>query len=123
MKKTLLILVLILFNSCYTIERNCADFKTGTFIFSQKINGKTQTATFVRTENRQIETYLGKTDTATVRWVNDCEYVLQKMNPKNREEKKAIAMKILTTNKNSYTFEYNFVGETTKQKGTVTKIK
>jgi hypothetical protein len=38
------------------------------------------------------------------------------------KEKKAIHMKILTTNEKTYTFEYSFVGETAKQKGIVTKI-
>jgi hypothetical protein len=37
-------------------------------------------------------------------------------------EKKAISMKILTTSKNSYTFEFGIVGTDAKQKGTVTKI-
>jgi hypothetical protein len=31
-------------------------------------------------------------------------------------------MKILTTTKNSYTFEFGMVGVDSKQKGTVTKI-
>jgi hypothetical protein len=36
-------------------------------------------------------------------------------------EKKAISMTILATNKNSYTFEYSFVGDSKKQRGVVTK--
>lgn len=123
MKKIILILLLIPFVSCFNVERNCADFKTGTFSFSQQINGKEKTATFVRTENLQIETFEGKIDSASVRWVNDCEYVLQKLNPKNREEKKAIAIKILSTTKKAYTFEYNFVGESKKMKGNAVKLK
>jgi ankyrin repeat protein len=47
------------------------------------IDGKTNTSTFIRTEKLQIETYNGKTDTASVRWVNDCEFILQKLYPKN----------------------------------------
>ncbi|MPT36848.1 MAG: DNA topoisomerase IV, partial [Flavobacterium sp.] len=49
-------------------------------------------------------------------------FVLQKIHPKNMQDKKAISMKILTTNAKGYTFEYSFVGDTKKQKGTVTKI-
>lgn len=121
MKKIILIASFTLV-SCYNAERNCADFKTGKFEFSQEINGKKMTSVFERNDSIQIETFNQKTDTASVRWINDCEYILQKIHPKNREEKKAINIKILTTNKNGYTFEYFFVGETKKQKGSVTKI-
>jgi len=121
MKKIIALLSLTLV-SCYQQERNCTDFKTGKFEFVQEINGKKNTSTFVRTENWQIETYNGKTDTATVRWVNDCEFVLQKLHPKNIEEKKAISMKIVATKGKNYTFEYSFVGDAKKQTGTVTKI-
>ncbi len=121
-KKTYLLLLALTLISCYQQERNCTDFKTGKFEFVQEINGKKQTSTFVRTEKLQIETFNGKTDTATVRWVNDCELVLQKLHPKNMQEKKAISMKIVATKEKNYTFEYSFVGEAKKQIGTVTKI-
>lgn len=116
------LLIVTLLTSCYNQERNCTDFKTGKFEFIQEIDGKKQTSTFFRTENLQIETYNGKTDTASVRWVNDCEFVLQKTHPKNMQEKKAISMKILVTKDKTYTFEYSFVGDAKKQIGTVTKI-
>ena len=122
MKKTLLLLALTIL-SCSDKERKCADFKTGTFEFTQEINGKKHTSTFTRTETLQIETFNGKTDTASVRWVNDCEFVLQKLHPKTMNERKAISMIILATEKNSYIFEYSFVGDAKKQRGTVTKIK
>lgn len=104
-------------SSCFKTERNCKDFHTGTFVFEQKINGEKHQTIFERTEDTQIEHYQGKTDTATVRWVNDCEFILQKKHPKNREEKKAIQMRILTTTQDGYTFEYSIVGDTKKQKG------
>lgn len=109
--------------SCYQQERKCTDFKTGTFEFTQEIDGKKSTTTFERTESMQIETFEGKTDTAMVRWVNDCEFVLEKLHPKNMQEKKAITMKILYTKNNTYTFEYSFVGDQKKMRGTVTKLK
>jgi hypothetical protein len=120
--KTAGIFLLLILASCTNHERNCSDFRTGKFEFSQVINGKKQTSTFIRTEKLQIETYNGKTDTASVRWVNDCEFILQKLHPKSMKEEKAISMKILFTEKNSYTFEYAFVGSNQKQRGTVTKI-
>ncbi len=123
-KNTLLIILFaVSLSSCYNQERNCTDFKTGKFEFSQEIDGQKETSIFERTEEFQIETFRGKTDTSSVRWVNDCEFILQKLNPKNRAEKKAIHMKILSTTENGYLFEYSFVGDTNKQKGTVTKIK
>ena len=120
-KKTIVLLFSLALISCYNQEQNCKDFKTGKFEFVQEIDGKKLTTTFERNDTLQIETFNGKTDSASVRWVNDCEFILQKLHPKGREEKKAISMKILTTNKKGYVFEYSFVGEEKKQKGTVTK--
>lgn len=117
-----MLLLTILLVSCNIHERNCKDFRTGKFEFKLDIDGKTNTSTFIRTEKLQIETYNGKTDTASVRWVNDCELILQKLHPKNMKEQKAISMKILFTEKNSYTFEYAFVGSNNKQRGKVTKL-
>lgn len=121
MNKLTLLLLALFAISCNDRERNCKDFRTGKFEFSQDINGKKHTSTFIRTEKLQIETYNGKTDTASVRWVNDCEFILQKLHPKSMEEEKAISMKILFTEKNTYTFEYAFVGSNKKQRGIVTK--
>jgi hypothetical protein len=122
MKKIIYLLPLLLLMSCYDVERNCKDFKTGKFKFEFEIDGVKKTTVFERNDSIEIETFEGKTDTATIRWVNDCEYILQKKHPKNKAEEKAISMKILTTSKNSYTFEFGMVGSDSKQKGTVTKI-
>jgi len=122
MKKIILFSPLLLLMSCYNAERNCADFKTGKFKFEYEIDGVKKTTVFERNDSIEIETFEGKTDTSTIRWVNDCEYVLQKKHPKNKAEEKAIDMKILTTSKNSYTFEFGMVGLDSKQRGTVTKI-
>ena len=116
------LLLLTLLTSCYNQERNCKDFKTGKFTSETEIEGKKYTSTFERNDSIQIESYEGKIDTFKVRWTNDCEYIIQNMNPKNREEKKPVQMKILTTTNNSYTFEYSFVGDSKKQRGTVTKF-
>jgi hypothetical protein len=120
--KILILGLLLLLVSCYNVEHNCKDFKTGKFEFVQEIDGKKNTSIFERTADMQIETYDGKVDSASVRWVNDCEFVLQKLHPKNMLEKKAISIRILSTSKKTYKFEYSFVGDAKKQKGTVTKI-
>jgi hypothetical protein len=122
MKKTIFLLPLLLLLSCYNVEHNCKDFKTGKFKFDYKVDGVEKTTVFERKDSIEIETFEGKTDTSSIRWVSDCEYILQKIHPKNMEEKKAITMKILTTSKNSYTFEFGIVGSDQKQRGTVFKI-
>lgn len=114
---TLYSLFFVLLTSCYNQERNCKDFKNGKFKSEIEVEGKKMVSTFERNDSIQIETYEGITDTYDVRWTNDCEYVIKNSKPKNMAEKKAIQVKILTTSKNSYNFEYNFVGENTKQKG------
>ena len=122
MKKILLLLPFILV-SCFEQERNVTDFKTGKFEFVQEINGKKQITVFERSDSLQIEKFNNKIDTASVRWVSESEFILQKLNPKTMEERKAISMKILSTTKNGYIFEYAFVGEEKKQQGFVTKLK
>ena len=122
MKKITLLLFALILISCNNHERNCKDFRTGKFEFTQTIEGKKHISTFIRTEKLQIETYNGKTDTATVRWINDCEFILQKLHPKSMKEEKAISMKILFTEKNRYTFDYSYVGSNEKQRGVVTKL-
>lgn len=124
MKKILLLALSFgLLSSCYNVERNCKDFKTGEFQFEYEVDGVKKTSNFVRNDTLEIDTFEGKVDSSSVRWINDCEYVLEKINPKNMVEKQAIHMKILTTAENSYTFEFSKLGDTKKQKGTVTKIK
>ena len=115
--KFLYLIVLTSFFSCYNVERNCTDFKTGQFYSEVKVADKIYKSTFTRTENLQIESYDGKIDSSNVRWVNDCEVIYKTINPKNMAERKDVHLKILTTTDSSYTFEYSYVGETNKQKG------
>lgn len=117
MRYLVLISPFILFTSCYEKERNCADFKTGTFEFNYIIDGEEKTGRFVRTDSLNIDYFENKIDTASIRWINDCEFVMKKLHPKNMSEEKAIHMKILTTNEDSYTFEYSLaVKEANKQR-------
>lgn len=117
------LLIVFLFTSCYSPERNCANFKTGTFEYEALVGTEILTTTFVRNDSIEIDYFKGKADTSSIRWINDCEYIVRKINPKNMAEKKAIHMKILTTNGDEYLFEYNIVGDSKKQKGTVKKVK
>jgi len=121
-KSVLLLPLLLLVVSCYNVEHNCKDFKTGKFSFEYEVDGEKKITLFERNDSIEIETFEGKTDTASIRWVNDCEYILRKLHPKNMAEEKAIGMKILSTSGNTYTFEFGMVGNDQKQKGVVTKI-
>lgn len=121
MKNFSLVLILLL-TSCYQIDRNCQDFKTGTFESTIVIEDKEYTSTFKRTKEIQIETFEGKTDSSSVRWINNCEVVFKTINPKSRIERKDIHLKILTTTATTYTFEYGYVGDTNKQRGEAKRI-
>ncbi|QRM90150.1 DNA topoisomerase IV [Lacinutrix sp. WUR7] len=117
MRYFLIALVLLSFSSCYQVERNCTDYKTGSFYSEVIIDSVVYKSDFTRTKDLQIEVYQGKTDSAQVRWINDCEMIFKTINPKNMAERKDVHLKILTTTDSSYTFEYSYVGEKLKQKG------
>ena len=117
----------LLLCSCYNVERSCEDFKTGTFSFQQMVGTELVRSNFVRNDSIAIETYKGVTDTFSVRWINNCEYIMRKLNPKNTYDQQAVHFKILSTTENSYLFEFQMVVKKQNQenivkKGTVTKI-
>ena len=115
--------LLLLLLNCSQPERNCSHFQKGTFEFETFLNGELAKTTFIRNDSVEIDFFRGQSDTSSIRWINDCEYIVKKLNPTNRQEEKAIHMKILTTDKSTYTFEYGLVGQTKyKQIGTAKKI-
>lgn len=116
-----LLIILLLFTSCYEQGRNCSEYKTGTFSFTYQIDGVEKTGKFVRTEHYNIDFYEKKIDSASIRWINDCEFIQTKINPKSKAEEKAIHMKILSTTSDSYTFEYSLAVPPTNKKKRVEK--
>ena len=122
---TRIILLLLLLSSCDFPERNCLDFQIGTFEFeSVSDDGKKLITKFKRTKDLEVGYFNEKIDSNTVSWVSDCECIYKKVNPKSLNETKPVQMKILSTNKDSYTFEYSFVGDIkNKQRGFVKKLK
>tara|TARA_B100001057_G_C22587529_1_gene847641 strand:- start:119 stop:526 length:408 start_codon:yes stop_codon:yes gene_type:complete len=117
------ILGLLHFCSCYTVERDCINFHVGEFEFSSIVNGSLKTSYFKRTDKLEIETYEGKIDSASIRWVNDCECILTKLNPVSNQDMRPVQIKILSTTPDSYIFEYSMVGRSdNKQRGTIIKI-
>ena len=118
-----LVLGLLSLNACYKVERNCLNFRTGEFEFSTIVNGTLKTSYFTRTDQLEIETYEGKIDSASIRWVNDCECILTKLNPISNQDKRPVQIKILSTTADTYVFEYSMVGKANnKQRGTIKKV-
>ena len=115
------LLLVLLLSSCYDIERNCSDFRTGTFKFEAVSGTEVYTTRIERNDSIEIEYYKESIDTAEIRWINDCEYVLRKLNPKNMAEEKAIHIKILTTDGDTYKFEFNEVGKSNKSRASAVK--
>ena len=107
-------LLLIFLCSCSFPEKDCKKFKTGNFEFKTEIDGKEYVSYFQRSDSTEIEVFNGVTDTSSVRWVSDCEFILKNINPK--KSKKSITMKILSTENDSYTFEYSIVGDDSNKK-------
>ncbi|MCM4166219.1 hypothetical protein KCTC52924_03141 [Arenibacter antarcticus] len=117
-----LVILLLTATACYEPERNCTDFKNGKFSFTAEIDGVEHTTIFERNDSIEIDYFEGKVDSSSVRWINDCEYIVKKLNPKNMAEEKSIHMKILATTKESYTFEYRVVGSPNRSVGTAIKV-
>lgn len=122
MKRFIICLALWSCYSCYTVKRDCENFKTGTYSSEITINGKRYTSKFTRDTQLQVEIFNGVIDSSKVRWINSCEMVFSTINPKNRSQQKDVHLKILTTTENAYTFEYSYVGESLKQKGVATRV-
>ena len=109
--------------SCYNVERICEDFHTGSFQFHHIIGYQLQTSRFLRTASLEVEYFNEQVDSASIRWINPCECVLTKLNPASNQDKRPIAIKIISTSQKEYVFEYSLVGDQkNKQRGTIQKI-
>jgi hypothetical protein len=114
--------IVILFVSCYTPERNCTDYKIGKYKYEALVDGELQTTIFNRNDSIQVEIYKGKTDTSKIRWINKCEFILTPIKPKSILDQYQIHMKILSTTQNTYQFQYNVVGEKQKETGIAERV-
>ena len=120
---TSFVAVFILLTACYTTERNCKAFQTGSFSFDTVVNGDTLSSRFVRNDSIEVDYFFETPDTSNIRWVNDCECIVTKRNPLTFQESKAVQMKILSTFEDGYLFEYNLVGDRSNvQRGRVTRL-
>ena len=115
--------LLVNYDELLHVERNCEDFHTGTFQFQQIIRDQLQTSRFLRTASLEVEYFNEQIDSASIRWINPCECVLTKLNPTSNQDKRPIAIKIISTSQKEYVFEYSLVGDQkNKQRGTIQKI-
>jgi len=118
-----ILILAFLFTSCYNVERNCVDFKTGVFEFSTEVNDSLVTSTFTRTNEFEIELFNGIEDSSAIKWVNDCEFLLTKLNPRTNQERRPVRIKILRTYGDKYDFEFSQVNNPQKiSRGTVRRI-
>mgnify|MGYP001479017782 FL=1 len=118
-----ILILALLFTSCYNVERNCIDFKTGVFEFSTEVNDSLVTSTFTRTNEFEIELFNGIEDSSAIKWVNDCVFLLTKLNPRTNQERRPVRIKILRTYGDKYDFEFSQVNNPQKiSRGTVRRI-
>ena len=59
--------------------RNCQKFKEGFYEFTYQINGIDKKGFFKRFNDLNIDYYDGIIDSSSVRWINDCEFILKKI--------------------------------------------
>ncbi len=123
MRRFLVLFLFILLVACQQPEKDCEKFQTGTFTFEALVGTELETTTFIRNDSIEIDYFRGKADTSSIRWINDCEYIVKKINPKNMAEEKAVHIRILNSSNNQYTFDYAIVGQSIRKKGTATKVK
>lgn len=123
MRILLVFLISLFFISCYEQERNCEDFRTGRFEFEALSGTEVFKTTIIRNDSLEIDFFQGKSDTSSIRWINDCEYVIKKLHPKNQAEKKAILIKILSTSKDEYSFQFSEVGSSKSSKGVARRVR
>jgi len=123
MRALFVLFLFLLLQGCYEVNRDCTAYRTGVFEFEAASGTEIFTTRIERFDTLEIEYFKDQVDTASIRWINDCEYILKKLNPRSRAEKKAIHIKILTTSDSAYEFEFNEVGKSQKSRAKARKIK
>jgi len=116
--------IVLLMTSCYSVNRDCDDFRTGKFEFTFELNDTIQKSIFTRTLDYEIEEYNNLIDSSSISWVSSCEFILTKLSPKTNQEKRPVKIRIIRTYEDSYDFEYSSVNEPIIiKRGTVKRFK
>ncbi len=80
-------------------------------------------AKIVRNDSIEIDYFNPQEpDTSSIRWVNDCEYILTKYNTDDVKENQAFQMRIVETTENTYTFVFSKVGAQKTKEFTATRV-
>lgn len=117
------LLLLLITTACFQPERNCTDFKTGTFEFEAEVNGVKEKTTFFRNDSTKLTIIKVWPILQVFVGLSDCEYILTKLHPKITKSVNLFIWKILTTKGDTYVFEFSMVGDAeNKHKGTVKKL-
>ncbi len=118
-KPLFLILILFIF-SCNTKRINILELREGTF--ETTLPDKNVKSIAFRDKNIQIETYNNKKDTFTIKWLNNFEYELLKINPKSSLDSVPFIVKITKLSHNGYSFKAHYKGNKYIQKGEAVKL-
>ena len=105
LKITITTIITLILTSCYNQECRCDLVKTGHFKSEITVDDQLLSTDILRTEDYQFETFNNKTDTFSIRWINDCEFILKNANQSSKSYSKSYHYKILSTQSDScYTY-------------------
>ena len=94
-------------NSCLeNPNRDCLKHKNGYYKFSFEYNGEVMTSYFKRDQNLGVEVFNKKIDSSSIKWINNCEFIVTKLKPQNNTEKNPVNIRIISTSDSSYVFSF-----------------
>lgn len=122
--KYIILLLLLSFFSCKTQQKDCSQFKTGTFKYA---DSKQQEITLTRNDSIQIEknNATGDEYIGSIKWLSNCMFTLTYTHVNNPDYKSVIGttfnIDINSTTKKSY--KYTAYDDTREITGEIIKIK
>lgn len=122
LKNVILLLSFSLFALACKNDKQSKSYSFEQGSFKSYLENKTDSSTFYRVDNLQIETYKNKIDTFTIAWKNKFQFSLKKLNPKSKLDSTTFVVKIKKIQNNSYEFEAGYQNNNFRQKGTTIKI-
>jgi hypothetical protein len=101
-----LLLATVLHSCLQNPSRDCLKHKNGYYKFGFEYNGKIMTSFFKRDQGLGVEVFNEKIDSSSIKWINDCEFILTKLKPQNNSEKNPVNIRIVSTTDSSYVFSF-----------------
>lgn len=121
--RNLLIILFTLFalTGCQPKQLKDVDYyKTG--VFKTVLKDMNISSIAKRNDSIQIETFEGKSDTFSIKWKSDFEYILLKKSPKTALDSTPFHVKITKFDGDSYQFKAFYKDSNFKQEGTSQKL-